>query len=61
MIGVATMLAALGGGLLYAGTLTILAAVSVYGRTPARRRNARTTLALLVRSQGTPGGDDEPS
>ncbi|MEV4109073.1 hypothetical protein [Nonomuraea sp. NPDC049695] len=61
MIGIATVLAALGGGLLYAGTLTILAAVSVYGRTPSRRRNARATLALLVRSQGRSGSDDEPS
>ncbi|MFI6736925.1 hypothetical protein ACIBI9_28700 [Nonomuraea sp. NPDC050451] len=45
---------------LYTGTLAVLAAVSVYGRAPSRRRNARTTLALLVRTRGAAGPDEEP-
>ncbi|MEO3857849.1 hypothetical protein ABGB08_23295 [Acrocarpospora sp. B8E8] len=36
------------GALLYAGVVALMAAVSVFGRTPARRRNAREVLALLL-------------
>ncbi|MFG6201239.1 hypothetical protein [Nonomuraea sp. JJY05] len=41
-----------GPGLLYTGTLTVLAAVSVYGWTPSRRRNALT--------RGAAGSDEDP-
>ncbi|GII78036.1 hypothetical protein Sru01_30180 [Sphaerisporangium rufum] len=37
------------GGLLYGLTITALAAASVFARTPARRRDARATLTLLLR------------
>ena len=36
------------GGVLYGGTIAVLAAVSVFARTPTRRRDARATLALLL-------------
>jgi len=36
------------GGLLYGATIATLAAASVFARTPTRRRDARTTLALLL-------------
>ncbi|WP_433359009.1 hypothetical protein [Streptosporangium sp. CA-115845] len=37
------------GGLLYGLTITALAAASAFARTPARRRDARATLTLLLR------------
>ncbi|WP_433376340.1 hypothetical protein [Streptosporangium sp. CA-115845] len=37
------------GGLLYGIVLAVLAAVSVFARTPTRRRDARATLTLLLR------------
>ncbi|MFD1541891.1 hypothetical protein [Nonomuraea guangzhouensis] len=42
-------MAAGGGGLLYGMTITTLAAISVFARSATRRRDARTTLALLLR------------
>lgn len=45
-----TALAA-GAGLLYAGVLTITALTSVLARTPERRRDARSTLTILVRGR----------
>ncbi|MFF4557726.1 hypothetical protein [Streptomyces sp. NPDC001422] len=36
-------------GLLYAGVLFTVALVSVLAPTPQRRKDARTTLAILVR------------
>ncbi|MFK8846523.1 hypothetical protein [Streptomyces sp. Ac-502] len=48
---VAYYAAALSGaaGLLYAGALFFVALVSVLARTPERRKDARTTLSMLVR------------
>ncbi|MEU8976160.1 hypothetical protein AB0D11_44535 [Streptomyces monashensis] len=44
-------IAALSGcaGLLYAGVLFVVALVSVFAPTPERRKDARTTLTILVR------------
>lgn len=36
-------------GLLYTGVLLVIALVSVLARTPQRRRDARSTLGILVR------------
>ncbi|MEU6071386.1 hypothetical protein ABZ864_44860 [Streptomyces sp. NPDC047082] len=36
-------------GLLYAGVLFVVALVSVLAPTPERRKDARTTLTILVR------------
>ncbi|GAB3181758.1 hypothetical protein [Streptomyces incanus] len=36
-------------GLLYTGVLFVVALVSVLARTPERRKDARTTLTILVR------------
>jgi hypothetical protein len=44
-------MAAGAGGLLYGATITTLAAVSVFARSTARRRDARVTLTLLLRSR----------
>ncbi|MEU7184556.1 hypothetical protein [Streptomyces sp. NPDC045369] len=38
-----------GTGLLYAGVLLFVALVSVLARTPERRKDARTTLSILMR------------
>ncbi|MFE3738890.1 hypothetical protein [Streptomyces sp. NPDC059134] len=35
--------------LLYAGGLFVVALVSVFAPTPARRKDARTTLTILIR------------
>lgn len=35
--------------LLYAGGLFVVALVSVFAPTPARRKDARTTLSILIR------------
>ncbi|MEI5134992.1 hypothetical protein ACWCO0_32330 [Streptomyces tubercidicus] len=40
---------AAGTGLLYTGVLATVALVSVLARTPERRRDARSTLTLLLR------------
>ncbi|MER5546440.1 hypothetical protein ACWDBP_44225 [Streptomyces sp. NPDC001233] len=44
-------IAALSGcaGLLYASVLIVVALVSVFASTPERRKDARTTLTILVR------------
>ncbi|MFF7156058.1 hypothetical protein [Streptomyces sp. NPDC008139] len=39
-------------GLLYASVLSIVALASVLARTPERRRDARSTLRILVRGRG---------
>ncbi|MEE4491028.1 hypothetical protein [Streptomyces sp. BE230] len=46
-----TYAAALSGsaGLLYAGVLFLVALISVLAPTPERRKDARTTLSILVR------------
>ncbi|MFE2291924.1 hypothetical protein [Streptomyces sp. NPDC059452] len=36
-------------GLLYGGVLAVVALTSVLARTPERRRDARSTLTILVR------------
>ncbi|MEU1622382.1 hypothetical protein ABZ479_34455 [Streptomyces sp. NPDC005722] len=38
-----------GAGLLYGGILAVVALTSVLARTPERRRDARSTLVILVR------------
>jgi hypothetical protein len=38
-------------GVLYMGTVALLAITATYAKRPSRRREARATLAILVRQQ----------
>jgi hypothetical protein len=49
-------MAAGAGGLLCGLTVTTPAAVSVFARSAARRRDARATLTLLLRRRSNPAG-----
>ncbi|GHF40572.1 hypothetical protein [Streptomyces morookaense] len=40
---------------LYPATVTVLALTATFARRPTRRREARTTLALLLRARGSVG------
>lgn len=41
-------------GLLYTATITMTAAASIFARTPARRRDGRAALTLLLRGHSNP-------
>ncbi|MEY9894270.1 hypothetical protein ABIA31_007956 [Catenulispora sp. MAP5-51] len=53
LLGDATMLAAVT-GLVYTIALVSVALTSIISRSPARRRDARATLAILIRRAPTP-------
>ncbi len=42
------------GGLLYAVTITVTASTAVFAREPARRADARATLAILLGRRRSP-------